>query len=59
MKQSNENETIFKESMGAEWMEKNDSFFEKYDSNDNTERSNFREEFNLFGFITDALFNFF
>jgi hypothetical protein len=59
MKQSNENESIFKESMGEEWMEKNDSFFETYDSNDNTERGNFREEFNLFGFITDALFNFF
>lgn len=59
MKQSNENESIFKESMGEEWMEKNDSFFESYDSKDSTERSNFREEFNLFGFITDALFNFF
>lgn len=59
MKQSNENESIFKEYMGEEWMEKNDSFFESYDSKDNTERSNFREEFNLFGFITDALFNFF
>ena len=59
MKQSNENETIFKESMGEEWMEKNDSFFESYDSKDSTERSNFRGEFNLFGFITDALFNFF
>lgn len=58
MKQSNENESIFKESMGEEWMEKNDSFFESYDSKDNTERSNFGE-FNLFGFITDALFNFF
>lgn len=59
MKQSNENESIFKESMGEEWMEKNDSFFESYDSKDNTEQSNFREEFNLFGFIADALFNFF
>jgi hypothetical protein len=59
MKQSNENETIFKESMGEEWMEKNDSFFESYDSKDNTERCNFGGEFNLFGFITDALFNFF
>jgi hypothetical protein len=59
MKQSNENESIFKESMGEEWMEKNDSFFESYDSKDSTERSKFGGEFNLFGFITDALFNFF
>lgn len=58
MKQSNENESIFKESMGEEWMEKNDSFFESYDSKDSTERSNFGE-FNLFGFIADSLFNFF
>lgn len=58
MKQSNENETIFKESMGEEWMEKNDSYFESYDSEE-TSRKDFKSGSGIIQFIAEALFNFF
>ena len=58
MKQSNENETIFKESMGEEWMEKNDSYFDSYDSEE-TSRKDFKSGSGIIQFIAEALFNFF
>lgn len=54
-KQSNENESIFKETMGEDWMEKNDSFFDRCE----TEDRNNGGDFNMFKFICDSLFNFF
>jgi hypothetical protein len=59
MKQSNENETIFKESMGEEWMEKNDSYFDSYDSEDNVSRKDFKSGTGILQFVVEALFNFF
>lgn len=58
MKQSNENETIFKESMGEEWMEKQDSFFDSYDSEE-VSRKDFKNGTGIIQFIAEALFNFF
>lgn len=60
MKQSNENETIFKKTMGEEWMEKNDSYFDSYDSEDNNvSRKDFKSGSGIVQFIAEALFNFF
>jgi hypothetical protein len=58
MKQSNENESIFKESMGEEWMEKNDSYFDSYDS-ETVSRKDFKSGTGIIQFIAEALFNFF
>ena len=58
MKQPNETESIFKESMGEEWMEKNDSFFDSYDSEE-ASRKDFKSGTGIIQFIAEALFNFF
>lgn len=59
MKQSNENETIFKKSMGEEWMQKNDSYFDSYDSEDTASRKDFKNGSGIIQFVAEALFNFF
>lgn len=58
--QSNENTSIFKETMGEEWIEKQDSFFDfDFLHKDEDTVSTCNKDFNMLSFVTEALFNFF
>lgn len=51
-----EDRTVFSETMGDDWISKQDNYFDIYqESGDENSISNF----NMFEFITEAFFNFF